>query len=64
LPVATPNVGTAIILASGAALTVNADGSFTYVPAAGFEGQDTFTFNGDEHDIVRTATIYVAPVSS
>jgi hypothetical protein len=38
------NVGTPITLSSGATLTVNADGTFTYVPAAGYQGEDSFQF--------------------
>jgi len=50
------NVGTAITLASGATLTVNADGSFTYVPAAGFLGNDTFTFTASAGTATDSAT--------
>jgi len=50
------NVGTAITLASGATLTVNADGSFTYVPAAGFQGNDSFTFTASAGTATASAT--------
>jgi hypothetical protein len=56
------NLETPITLASGATLTVNADGSFSYVPAAGFSGQDSFKISGDEGEaFARTVTIFVAP---
>jgi len=58
------NLGTAITLASGATLTVNADGSFTYIPAAGFEGQDRFTFSGPGDSSSVTATIFVVPATA
>jgi hypothetical protein len=57
------DVGKAITLASGATLTVNADGSFTYVAAAGFSGQDRFTFTVDGVSYPLTVTIFVVPIS-
>ncbi len=41
------NVATPITTAGGGNLTVNADGSFTYNPLAGFEGSDNFTYSID-----------------
>ena len=38
------DIGNAITLPSGATLTLNADGSFQYAPAAGFSGPDSFTY--------------------
>jgi len=38
------NVGTATATSMGGSVTANANGSFTYVPAAGYEGVDTFTY--------------------
>src|SRR5439155_4731435 len=48
-------------------VTVNADGSFSYAPAANYHGTDSFTFkasdgNGGESNIA-TATISVASVN-
>ncbi len=57
------------VLASGPAsgtLTLNANGSFTYTPSAGFSGTDTFTytaFDGLFSSNVATVTISVTPVS-
>ncbi len=34
----------AVVLPSGARLTIAADGSFVYTPAAGFSGSDSFTY--------------------
>lgn len=40
-------------------LTLNADGSFTYTPNAGFRGQDSFTYNAFDgtNNSVRPATV-------
>ncbi|MGH7135048.1 MAG: DUF4214 domain-containing protein, partial [Pirellulales bacterium] len=42
-------------------LTLNADGSFTYTPAAGFDGKDSFTINASDgtNTATRPATITV-----
>lgn len=48
------------------ALTLNADGSFTYVPAAGFNGVDTFTYSaydGTSASAAATVTITVNNVA-
>jgi len=44
--------------ASGARVAMNADGTFTYVPPAGFTGQDSFgyTVSDNEAEAPRTAT--------
>ena len=58
------SVGTAITLNSGATLTVNADGSFAYTPAAGFSGPDSFTYAPGDGDAVGapvTVSLTVAP---
>jgi hypothetical protein len=57
------NVGTAFTLASGATVTVNADGSFTYVPAAGYQGQDTFDFTVGDGSTSSTATATINVVT-
>jgi VCBS repeat-containing protein len=47
-------------------LTLNADGSFTYTPAANFNGTDSFTYkaiDGDGAYGVAVATITVTPVN-
>ena len=57
------NVGTRIVLASGAALTVAADGSFAYSPAAGQSGLDSFSytpFDGSDAGDPVLVTIDVA----
>jgi len=45
-------------------LALNADGSFTYTPAAEFSGTDSFTYranDGTADSSIRTATITVRP---
>jgi hypothetical protein len=54
------------VLVSGPAngtLTLNADGSFVYTPAAGFTGTDSFTYRASDGslDDVATVTIRVNP---
>lgn len=52
------NVGAAISTAQGGSLTVQADGSFTYNPPAGYEGSDNFTYTIDNgFGISSTATV-------
>ncbi|AXY73505.1 hypothetical protein D3H65_05725 [Paraflavitalea soli] len=41
------NIGGPITTAQGGTLTVNANGSFTYDPPAGYEGSDQFTYSID-----------------
>jgi hypothetical protein len=55
----TAGVGTPITLPSGATLTVNADGSFTYTPAAGFAGNDSFTFTAGDGPTSASATVII-----
>jgi Ca2+-binding RTX toxin-like protein len=48
------------------AFTLNADGSFTYTPAANFNGPDSFTYqlvDGTFHSNIVTATLTVQPVN-
>lgn len=64
------NVGNLIILASGAGLVLNADGSFTYDPRQAFDGLDPFTHPRDSftytvsdpqgHESSTTVTISIA----
>ena len=52
--------------ASGA-LTLNADGTFTYTPNADFYGTDTFTYRANDGTVnsnVATVTITVTPVAT
>ena len=57
------------VLASGptnGALTLNADGSFTYTPEADFNGTDSFTYtayDGGLDSNTATVTITVAPIN-
>jgi hypothetical protein len=51
----TPVVGT-----SNGVLTLNADGSFSYVPSAGFVGADSFTYQVcDSFNLCDTATVSI-----
>jgi hypothetical protein len=50
--------------ASSGQLTLNADGSFVYVPAPGFSGSDSFTYeanDGQSNSNLATVTIEVMP---
>jgi len=47
----------------GASVTVNSDGTFRYLPPAGFSGDDTFTYivsDGHGHNVTGTVTIRVS----
>jgi autotransporter-associated beta strand protein len=59
------NVGVSLALASGAALTVQSDGSFVFTPAADFVGSDGFAFQaidtGGSLSNTGTVTINVMP---
>jgi uncharacterized repeat protein (TIGR03803 family) len=62
-------LGTPITLSpSGATLTVNADGSFSYTPATNFVGTDSFTFTiqdvGGNVSSMATANVQVTPTLS
>jgi large repetitive protein len=63
----TANVGTTITLASGALLTVPANGAFTYCPCGAFRngGQDSFTYNDVESNglLSNTATVSITIIS-
>ncbi|MCB9857582.1 MAG: tandem-95 repeat protein [Phycisphaerales bacterium] len=57
------NVGVATTTTNGGSVTLNADGSFTYEPPAGFEGMDSFTYtidNGFNAPSTATVTITVS----
>src|SRR5262249_55247264 len=41
------------------ALTLNADGSFTYTPAAGFRGTDSFTYRASDGSAEDLATVTI-----
>ena len=60
------DVGNPIILASGAQLTLNPDGSFTYTPSVDFNGTDSFTYKANDGSVdsnIATVTITVNPVN-
>ncbi|HEV8435222.1 MAG TPA: Ig-like domain-containing protein, partial [Thermoanaerobaculia bacterium] len=47
---------------AGASVTVSSDGTFRYLPPAGFSGDDTFTYvvnDGHGHNVTGTVTIHV-----
>ncbi len=51
---------------NGATVTVNADGSFTYLPAAGFTGTDSFTYtirNSADATLTDTGTVTMTVTS-
>src|SRR4029079_17856943 len=52
--------------ASNGAVTLNADGSFTYTPAANFNGTDSFTYTANDGTAVSnvaTVTVTVTAVN-
>jgi hypothetical protein len=59
------NVGVPLTLVSGGALTVQADGSFVYAPAADFVGADSFTWQaidtGNSLSDLGTVALNVVP---
>ncbi|WP_161625847.1 Ig-like domain-containing protein, partial [Singulisphaera acidiphila] len=61
-PLGTPLTATVVGLPTHGTLTLNSNGSFTYVPTAGFIGTDTFTyraFDGTTLSNIATVTITV-----
>jgi hypothetical protein len=38
-------------------VTLNADGSFTYTPKAGFVGSDSFTYTANDVDTTRSSNV-------
>jgi adhesin/invasin len=51
---------TAVDQPANGTLTLSSDGSFTYIPNAGFSGQDTFTYQaGDGTDTSAPATVTI-----
>ncbi len=54
--------GLTAVVATGPAngtLTLNADGSFTYLPSAGFHGADSFTYTASDGGLSDTATVTI-----
>ena len=49
--------------ASHGAVTLNADGSFTYSPVAGFHGSDTFTYTASDGTLSSAATTVTIDVT-
>ena len=61
-----PLTATLVSGPANGALTLNADGSFSYTPAANYHGTDSFTYvanNGVEDGPLMTATIVVQPLN-
>jgi hypothetical protein len=53
-------IGATITTSNGGSLTVDADGSFTYVPAANWTGDDTFTYTISDGINTSTATVTIS----
>ena len=45
--------------ANGGSATLQSDGSFTYLPAAGFTGNDTFTYHASDGTATSAGTVTV-----
>ncbi|HEX7139982.1 MAG TPA: Ig-like domain-containing protein, partial [Vicinamibacterales bacterium] len=57
-----PLTATLGTVSAGASVTMNSDGTFRYLPPAGFSGDDTFTYvvnDGHGHNVTGTVTIHV-----
>lgn len=52
-------IGNAVTLPSGAQVTLLADGSFTYIPAGGYAGQDSFEYTITDGVDFATATVNI-----
>lgn len=53
-------VTTTVTTAQGVAITLGSDGSFSYVPPVGFEGQDSFDYTiTDTVGLTSTATVFL-----
>jgi hypothetical protein len=52
-------IGSTITTSNGGSLTVNADGSFVYTPAADWTGDDTFTYTISDGVNTSTATVTI-----
>jgi VCBS repeat-containing protein len=58
---------TLVTTTTNGSLTLNPDGSFTYIPESGFNGQDTFTYQANDGLLdsnIATVTILVEPVNN
>ena len=65
-PESDPLVAALVSDVSSGALTLNADGSFTYIPNAGFSGSDSFTYrasDGNQTSAITTVSITVNPIN-
>jgi VCBS repeat-containing protein len=62
-----PLTATQVSDVSNGTLTLNSDGSFTYVPSDGFSGSDSFTYKANDGQLdssVVTVTIAVGPTTN
>ena len=58
------SIGQATATASGGTVSLNADGSFSYTPAAGFSGSDTFQYTLTNYAGSSTATVSISVAST
>ncbi|HUK36460.1 MAG TPA: Ig-like domain-containing protein, partial [Vicinamibacterales bacterium] len=61
-PDSDPLTATLGTVTAGASVTMNPNGTFTYLPPVGFTGDDTFTYvlsDGQGHNVPATVTIHV-----
>lgn len=56
-PLATPMTAKLGVKPTHGTLTLNSNGGFTYIPNAGYVGQDSFTYQADNGQLSNTATV-------
>ena len=59
--------GMTAVLAAGpahGALTLNANGSFTYTPQSGYQGADSFTYRASNGQLSNVATVRITVTGS
>jgi VCBS repeat-containing protein len=53
------SIGTAAATSAGGTVSINASGAFTYTPASGFSGSDSFKYKIQNGDGISIATVHI-----